>query len=124
METGSTGMRMPKGQVTTITLKPNPRRTGSQWEANSGEIRIEIAPVYGTLGSMKKPSLHVTKWLGDIPVEAECTACPGANKFRPRSTGHRPNGEEYRRQLQQAFDQHLKAAHTQEHSKQDDVKPN
>ena len=25
--------------------------------------------------AMKKPTLRVTKWLGDIPIEANCTAC-------------------------------------------------
>jgi hypothetical protein len=25
---------------------------------------------------MKKPTLRVTRWLGDIPAEAYCTACP------------------------------------------------
>jgi len=54
---------------------------------------------------MKKPSLHVTKWLGDIPVEIECRACPEW-RFRATTTSHRPNREEYTRQLQQAFDQH------------------
>ncbi len=70
--------------------------------------------MYGKLKSMKKPSLRVTKWLGDIPAEAECTACPTAEKFRARPTSHRPNGEEYRRQLRQAFDQHLKTVHERE----------
>jgi hypothetical protein len=60
---------------------------------------------------MKKPSLRVTKWLGDIPVEAECTACPSEGKFRVTSAGHRPNREEYSKQLQRAFDQHFKATH-------------
>jgi hypothetical protein len=60
---------------------------------------------------MKKPTLRVTKWLGDIPVEAECTACPGAEKFRATSTSHRPNREQYSQQLQRAFDQHFKTVH-------------
>jgi hypothetical protein len=25
---------------------------------------------------MKKPTIHVAKWLKDIPVEAKCSACP------------------------------------------------
>lgn len=41
VETGPAGMRMPRGQVTTITIKPNPRRTGSQWEAESKGNLIE-----------------------------------------------------------------------------------
>jgi len=65
---------------------------------------------------MKKPFLHVTKWLGDIPVEAECTACPAAGKFRATSASHRPNREEYRKRLEQAFDHHLKTAHARDDS--------
>jgi hypothetical protein len=64
---------------------------------------------------MKKPSLRVTKWLGDIPVEIECRACPEW-KFRATSTSHRPNREEYASQLQQAFDRHFKAVHDREDS--------
>jgi hypothetical protein len=60
---------------------------------------------------MKRPFLRVTKWLGDIPVEAECTACAGEEKFRVASSSHRPTREEYSKQLQCAFDQHLKIAH-------------
>jgi hypothetical protein len=26
---------------------------------------------------MKKPTLRVTKWLSDIPVEASCSVCAG-----------------------------------------------
>ena len=70
-----------------------------------------------TKKTMKKPFLRVTKWLGDIPVEAECTHCPAA-KFRAASSSHRPNGEEYRKQLQSAFDHHLKTVHTPEGSGQ------
>jgi hypothetical protein len=60
---------------------------------------------------MKKPFLRVTKWLGNIPVEAECTACPAAGKFRPAPASHRPNREEYAKQLQRAFDNHFKSVH-------------
>jgi hypothetical protein len=72
---------------------------------------------------MKKPSLHVTKWLGDIPVEAECTACPSAGKFRATSASHRPNCEEYRKQLERAFDHHLKSAHARDDSRRADQNP-
>jgi len=60
---------------------------------------------------MKKPSLRVTKWLSDIPVEAECTACPAAGKFRPTPAGHRPSRDEYTKQLQRAFNNHFKSVH-------------
>jgi hypothetical protein len=64
---------------------------------------------------MKKPRLRVTKWLGDIPVEIECTACPEW-KFRAASTSHRPNREEYSTQLQRAFDEHFRAVHDRQDS--------
>lgn len=66
---------------------------------------------------MKKPSLRVSKWMGDIPVEAECTACAGV-RFNVRPVSHRPNREEYLRSLQSAFDAHLKNAHPQEDANQ------
>ena len=61
---------------------------------------------------MKKPTLRVTKWLADIPVEAHCTHCP-AISFKAQGTGHRPNREEYQKSLQNQFDAHLRAAHSQ-----------
>jgi len=64
---------------------------------------------------MKKPRLRVTQWLGEIPVEIECTACPEW-RFRATSTSHRPNRDEYAKQLQQAFDQHFKIVHGREGS--------
>jgi hypothetical protein len=62
---------------------------------------------------MKKPFLRVTKWLGTIPLEAECTACSDA-KFQARSSSHRPNLAEYQKALQRDFDQHLKVVHSHE----------
>jgi hypothetical protein len=59
---------------------------------------------------MKEPFLRVTKWLGDIPVEAGCTACAEVT-FRVRSTSHRPSREEYRQALQREFDHHVKTVH-------------
>ena len=59
---------------------------------------------------MKKPFIRVTKWLGDIPVEAGCTACPEA-KFQVRSAGHRPSRKEYQKALQREFDLHVKTVH-------------
>jgi hypothetical protein len=46
----------------------------------------------GTL--IKKPTLRVTKWLGDIPVEASYSACVVV--FKGKGSGHQPNREEYR----------------------------
>jgi hypothetical protein len=60
---------------------------------------------------MKKPSLRVTKWLGDIPVAAECTSCAGV-AFEVKSASHRPTREEYQKSLQSQFEAHLKKVHT------------
>jgi hypothetical protein len=62
---------------------------------------------------MKKPFLCVTKWLGDIPVEAECRACTDT-KFQVASTSHRPTKEEYQSALQREFNHHLKTVHASE----------
>jgi len=62
---------------------------------------------------MKKPMIRVTKWLGDIPAEAGCSACPGV-VFKATGSCHRPNREEYQKSIQAQFDAHCKAAHSQE----------
>jgi hypothetical protein len=62
---------------------------------------------------MKKPTLRVLKWLGDIPVEANCTACSAA-VFRAQGASHRPNREEYQKSLQAQFDEHLRVVHSGE----------
>ena len=59
---------------------------------------------------MKRPVIRVTKWLGDIPVEAHCWACP-AISFRAQGSGHRPSREEYQKSLQGQFEAHCKVAH-------------
>jgi hypothetical protein len=66
---------------------------------------------------MKKPSLRVTKWLGDIPVGGECTACPTV-RFERGPISHRPNREEYRHTLQQEFDRHFKNVHLRQDASQ------
>ena len=60
---------------------------------------------------MKKPTLRVTKWLSDIPVEATCTACAGI-VLRAKGSSHRPNREEYQKSLQEQFEEHRKAVHS------------
>ena len=62
---------------------------------------------------MKKPTIRVTKWLGDIPVEARCTACASVT-FRAKVASHRPNREEYQKSIQAQFDAHCTAVHSQE----------
>jgi hypothetical protein len=62
---------------------------------------------------MKKPTLRVTKWLSDIPVQATCTVCSGLT-FRAVGSGHRPNREEYQKSLQSQFEAHCRATHVQD----------
>ena len=59
---------------------------------------------------MKRPTIRVTKWLGDIPVEACCSACPSV-AFRAKGSSHRPNREEYQKSIQEQFDGHCQATH-------------
>jgi len=61
---------------------------------------------------MNKPTLRVTKWLRDIPVEAHCTGCPGVS-FKAVAAGHCPNREEYQKSLQAQFDVHYRAVHSE-----------
>jgi hypothetical protein len=63
----------------------------------------------------KKPFIRVTKWLADIPVEAQCTACRDVS-FRAQSSSHRPSREEFQRSLQAQFDDHCRTAHKPEES--------
>ena len=62
---------------------------------------------------MKQPTVRVTKWLGDIPVEAACSVCPSV-VFKGKGSGHRPNREEYQKSIQAQFDEHRKTVHPQE----------
>ena len=64
---------------------------------------------------MKRPTIRVTKWLSDIPVEAHCSACPAVS-FRAQGSSHRPNREEYQKSLQAQFDVHCQVAHSQPES--------
>jgi hypothetical protein len=59
----------------------------------------------------RKPVVRVTKWLGDIPVEAQCKFCPQV-VFRAQASSHRPNREEYQQSLQRQFDEHCRAVHS------------
>jgi hypothetical protein len=58
---------------------------------------------------MKKPTIRVAKWLGDIPGEAG----PGV-VFRAKGSSHRPNREEFQKSIQAQFDEHCKTVHPQE----------
>ena len=59
---------------------------------------------------MNKPTIRVTKWLRDIPVEAQCSACPSVS-FKAQGSSHRPNREEYHKSLQAQFDAHCWSSH-------------
>ena len=63
----------------------------------------------------KKTQMWVTKWLGSVPLEAECTSCANA-QFKvahgdPRQPFHQPDRDRYRQLLQHQFDEHLKLVH-------------
>jgi hypothetical protein len=66
---------------------------------------------------MKKPFLRVTRWLGDIPVEAECMCCPGESKFLAAFDHHRPDKADYQDKLQRAFARHCEDFHAGEEAK-------
>jgi len=74
----------------------------------------------------KEPTLRITKWLkaasipgSDIPLEAECTACPDAHFETPFSLRnhlakpfHQPDRERFHEHLRRAFELHLKETHS------------
>ncbi len=62
---------------------------------------------------MKKPIIGVTKWLGDIPVEANCKL---VSRRRLQSEEFEPSAKprEYQKSLQEQVDSHCKAVHSQE----------
>lgn len=66
---------------------------------------------------MKKPSLRITKWMGNIPVEGGCTSCAGV-RLNVESTTHRPILEEYQTALEAAFELHFKQVHMREDTSQ------
>jgi hypothetical protein len=70
-------------------------------------------PDFATLKAMKKATLRVTKWLGDIPVEGCCSFCP-ETLFHAASSHHRPQKAEYTESLQRAFDRHVADCHREE----------
>jgi hypothetical protein len=66
---------------------------------------------------MNKPSLRITKWMGNIPVEGGCTSCSDVN-LKVAATTHRPVAEEYRTALATAFELHFKLVHMREDASQ------
>jgi len=68
----------------------------SSWKRRAGPV-VRLDKVVGREEEllMKKPTLRVTKWLGDIPVEAYCTACPTV-AFRAQGSSHRPTARSTR----------------------------
>ena len=65
---------------------------------------------------MKKPTLRVTKCLGDIPIEANCTACSDLSFKAKTATNCNSSADrkECQSSLQSQFDAHFKATHWQE----------
>ena len=61
------------------------------------------------------PSLKVTKWMGNIPIEGVCTACPDA-QFRPSWAHHKPQKAVNEEKMRQAFDRHCRDVHGSEAS--------
>jgi hypothetical protein len=75
------------------------------------DVGMGLKPMPDIIEKMKKPTVRVTKWLSDIPVEATCSACPGVS-FRAQCSSHRPKREEYQKSPQTQFDAHFKAEHS------------
>ena len=72
--------------------------------------------LWETVG-MNKPSLRITKWMGNIPVEGGCTSCADVN-LKVQATTHRPVLEEYRTALAAAFELHFKEVHMRDDASQ------
>jgi hypothetical protein len=66
---------------------------------------------------MTEPSLRVMNWLGDIPVEGECTSCL-AVRFQVKPLSHHPNCDDYQADLKSAFDRHFAAVHARRDARQ------
>lgn len=79
-------------------------------QAASGAKGEQVCCQQESKAAMKKPTIRVTKWLADIPVEAQCSACPSVS-FRAQAHSHRPNRDEYQKSLQAQFDEHCRTAH-------------
>jgi hypothetical protein len=66
---------------------------------------------------MNKPSLKVTKWLGNIPVEGVCACCADA-QFRPSWNHRRPDKTACEEKMKREFDRHFREVHTREDGSQ------
>ncbi len=93
----------------------------SAWSADR-LLKLWTAKPFDEPGSwetvgMQKPSLRITKWMGNIPVEGGCTSCADVN-LKVESTTHRPIREEYQTALEAAFELHFKQVHMCEDASQ------
>jgi hypothetical protein len=72
----------------------------------------------------REPRLRVTKWCGDVPVEAKCSICEWTSfKVAEWNSGeplHHPDRQHYQDILQQAFELHCEVAHGAGARKNDD----
>jgi hypothetical protein len=75
------------------------------------ELSWLFTAAIGDNWAMQKPTLRVTKCLGDIPVEGRCSLCPDT-LFHAISPHHRPQKAEYIERLQRAFDRHVADLHS------------
>ena len=66
---------------------------------------------------VKKPSLKITKGLGEMPVEGVCTACQDA-VFVVKGLPLNPTVEKCTRELQEQFNKHFKKVHLREDASQ------
>lgn len=62
-----------------------------------------------------EPRLRITRWLGNVPVEAECSACANAtfriSEWNSGEPFHQPDRQHYQDILQLRFDLHLVNVH-------------
>jgi hypothetical protein len=75
----------------------------------------------------REPMLRIIKWLrtrdtpgGDIPLEAECTACSDVKfgiAYDVRQNFHAPTHDDYLANLQRAFDRHFELVHVEHATK-------
>ncbi len=67
---------------------------------------------------MKKPSLRITKYLGnEIPVDGVCTACPDI-VFQVSKLPLPPTAEEGKAKLEKLFNEHFAKMHLREDARQ------
>jgi hypothetical protein len=59
---------------------------------------------------VQKPILKLTKWLGDIPIQGECSVCLSLETFATVPAA-RPDRTDCMEQLERAFARHVAEFH-------------